>query len=107
MKLAFSIFLTMILTLSSKTHARDIVLIENLSSKEEGEIVKKILNQKYKIPLELISLKHLEQSCSTKSEAVIHICIDESGELKVAKMNKYVVKNALSVFRKNFEDPEK
>ena len=106
MKLIFNLLLFLSLANTSFGHARDIVLIENLSSDEEGEVVKKILNEKYKIPIELISLRLVQKNCSLKSEAIMHICIEENGELKVARMNKFVVRNALGVFKKNFDVSE-
>jgi hypothetical protein len=98
MKLFSKFALIFFLIQSSITFARDIVLIENQSSKEEGEIVKKILNQKYKIPEELIKLKDIESKCTNNTEAIIHLCIDRNGELNVERMNKFVVKNALEFF---------
>jgi hypothetical protein len=87
-------------------YSREIVLIENLSSFEEGEVVKKILVQKYKIPKELITLKQNETTCSKNTDSIIHLCIEENGELHVARMNKYVVKNTLGVFMRNSEKLE-
>jgi hypothetical protein len=103
MKLIFKFFIFILLIHSTTGFSREIVLIENLSSIEEGEVVKNILVQKYKIPQELITLKQNESACSKNTESIMHLCIDENGELKVARMNKYVVRNALGVFMKSSE----
>lgn len=103
MKLLCKLFILNLLVHSASGFSREIVLIENLSSQEEGEVVKNILIKKYKIPQELITLKQNETTCSKNSESILHLCIDENGELKVARMNKYVVRNALGVFMKDSE----
>lgn len=78
--------------------ARDIIVIENQASIAEGELVKKILNKKFHLPNELIELRMTKLACEKNPEAIIHLCIEKNGELKIAKINQYVVKNSLGSF---------
>lgn len=83
---------------STQTYARDIILIENLATNAEGELLQNILVKKFKLPAELITLKNTNAQCELRSDAIIHLCLLRSGELEVRKMNQYVVKNSLGVF---------
>lgn len=78
--------------------SREVILIENLATSAEGELLASILIKKFKLPRELITLRNTNQNCEIKSEAIIHLCLLASGELEVRKMNQYVVKNSLGVF---------
>ncbi|MDO9183836.1 MAG: hypothetical protein Q7U04_15585 [Bacteriovorax sp.] len=99
MKLIFKNFLLCCSILScSQLSARDVVLIENLATTAEGELLKSILTKKFHLPKELITLKNTHTVCELKSEAIIHLCLEANGELIVKKMNQYVVKNSLGVF---------
>ena len=103
MKLAFEfVFLSLLachlFLISSKLHAREVILIENLSSPAEGELVRTILIKKFHLPKELITLKNDEHDCQQKSEAIVHLCLNADGNLEIKKMNQYVVKNSLGVF---------
>ncbi len=83
---------------NSSLWARDVILIENRSSIDEGILVKTILTKKFHLPDELISLRQINEGCEKKSEALIHLCIDQFGELHISKMNYYVVNNSLGIF---------
>ena len=98
MKLIFKCTLLMFMT--NALFARDIILVENLASKEEGQMLLKILEKKFKIPASMLTFKDTKQ-CSLKTEAIMHLCLQRSGELDVLKVNRYVVNNSLSSF---FED---
>ncbi|MBC7537273.1 MAG: hypothetical protein H7281_00510 [Bacteriovorax sp.] len=78
--------------------AREVVLIENLASPSEGELLKSILIKKFHLPQELITLRSTRFACEAKSEAIIHLCLEANGELLIKKMNQYVVRNSLGVF---------
>lgn len=78
--------------------AREVVLIENLATASEGELLKSILIKKFHLPRELITLKNTNQACETRSEAIIHLCLEANGELLVKKMNQFIVRNSLGVF---------
>ena len=92
-----SIFCFLIL-ICPRLFSRDIVLIENLASKSEGELLKSILIKKFHLPPELITLKNISQSCEKRNEAIVHLCLEANGELSIKKMNQYVVRNSLGVF---------
>ena len=78
--------------------AREIILIENLASSSQGLMLKNILMKKFHLPEELICLKNIRGSCEIKTDAIIHLCLKENGELDVKKIDQYVVGNSLSVF---------
>jgi len=99
MKWIFKLPLIFLLILTSPlVNSRDIILIENQASAEEGKLLTKILVNKFHLPLELITQKNTNKACEFRSEAIIHFCLLPDGELKVVKMNQYIVKNSLSVF---------
>lgn len=98
MKLIFSSVLFILI--ANDLLARDIILVENLATKEEGQMLLKILEMKFKIPHSMLTFKDT-QKCSLKTEAIMHLCLQQNGELDVLKVNRYVVNNSLSSF---FED---
>jgi hypothetical protein len=99
MKLIFNISLLCCLIFSSTiASAREIILIENLATSSEGDLLVNILVKKFRLPKELITLRNTNLPCETKSDAIIHLCLEANGELQVKKMNQYVVKNSLGVF---------
>ena len=86
--------------------AREVVLIENLATTSEGELLKIILIKKFHLPKELITLRNTNKPCEEKSEAIIHLCLETNGELSIKKMNQYIVKNSLGVFLNQNEKQE-
>jgi hypothetical protein len=87
-----------LILISPTLFSREIVLIENLATISEGELLKSILIKKFHIPTELITLKNTNLPCELRSEAIIHLCLSVDGELLIKKMNQFVVKNSLGVF---------
>jgi hypothetical protein len=85
-------------------YSRDIILIENMATIKEGELIKKILKNKFHIPEELITLRNISTQCEISSEAIIQLCMNEEGELIIKKMNQYIVKNSLGVFLNQTEE---
>jgi len=101
MRLAFKILLIFSSALTTNlpiANSRDVILIENRASRDEGQMLKKILIQKFNMPSELITLKNINAICETKTDAIIHLCLQENGELIVYKMNRFVVQNSFGVF---------
>ena len=91
---------------ASKLFAREIILIENLASVSEGELLKSILIKKFHLPKELITLRNTNKFCEPKSEAIIHLCLETDGELSIKKFNQYVVRNSLGGFLNETNDEE-
>jgi hypothetical protein len=107
MKLIFKNLISCYLILiSPNLFAREIVLIENLATVSEGELLKSILIKKFHIPTELITLKNTNLPCELRSDAIIQLCLREDGELLIKKMNQFVVKNSLGVFLNQTEGAE-
>lgn len=105
MKLIFKTLPWCFLILSApQLFARDIVLIENLASVSEGELLKSILMKKFHLPRELITLRNTHHPCESRSEAIIHLCLEANGELLIKKMNQYIVQNSLGVFLNQQDD---
>jgi hypothetical protein len=99
MKLIFSL----IFFVSLQSYARDVILIENEASADEGILLRKILMEKFHFPQELITTRE-KTLCTVKSEAIIHLCLKRDGELEIKKVNQYVVKNSLGVFLNGSEE---
>ncbi len=101
MKLAFkTLFFSSLasFTMLPIANSRDVILVENRASNQEGQLLLKILTKKFNIPEELITLKNINSFCEKKTEAIIHLCLQEDGELNVFKMNRFVVQNSLGAF---------
>lgn len=108
MKSISKIFIvTLVMIYANSICAREIILIENLATKEEGKLLKNILVKNFHLPKELITLKNITGACETNTDAIVQLCLLENGELLVKKMNQYVVRNSLGVFlNKTDEDGE-
>ncbi|MBP9680616.1 MAG: hypothetical protein KBD76_04340 [Bacteriovorax sp.] len=103
MKLTFSLIIIFLLQCPT-LYSREIILIENKASLEEGLLLKKILIEKFHLPKELIRLKKIKLNCEKRSNAILHLCLEKEGDLKVIKMNKYVIENSLGVFMNDSEE---
>jgi hypothetical protein len=79
-------------------HARDIILIENLASHSEGQMLLKIIQDKFKIPRKLITYRNITGNCVRESEAIMQLCLKNDGEMEVVKVNKVAVDNSLRAF---------
>jgi hypothetical protein len=90
-------FLITLPLITNITHARDVILIENLSTEDSGTLLLKILEEKFNIPKQLIAYRR-QLTCSKNSEAIIQLCMRADGELDIIKMDKFIVQNSLSVF---------
>lgn len=82
----------------TETRARDIVLVESLAGPEQGKMLKSILEKKFGFPEKLITLRIIRTACTPKSEAIVHLCLLPDGDLKILKLNEYVVKNSFGQF---------
>lgn len=91
------IFIIVLFSIASSSIARDVILLENLATEKEGELVMQILQKKFNLPRQLITYKN-RKSCTQSSEAIMHLCLKTNGELEIVRMNKYVVEETLSVF---------
>lgn len=96
MKFHFNIFICIFIT--SSLYARDVILIENKASPEEGKLLIKILQEKFNIPGQLITYKNIHNPCTQNSDAIMHLCLLENGEMEIIKMNRSVVENTLGAF---------
>lgn len=94
MKLIFSCLLACIFT---PVWGRDIILVENLASLEEGRMLMRIIEEKFNIPLSIVTFQ-ARSDCSKNNEAIMHLCLQKNGELEIVKINRFVVKNSLSAF---------
>ncbi|MBY0415950.1 MAG: hypothetical protein K2Q18_17395 [Bdellovibrionales bacterium] len=86
------------LTLSHNTIAREVILLENLATQAEGEMVIKIIQEKFKIPRKLITYRNINSECSKESDSIMQLCLKSNGDLEVLKVNKFAVENSLRVF---------
>jgi len=97
MKFLFKIFFISSLVINTSI-ARDIILIENNASHEEGKLLVRILEEKFNIPRKLISYKHINTSCRKNSDAIMQLCLKSNGELEVIKVDRFVVENSIGTF---------
>ena len=104
MKSIYKILIMSFLLIAPRLYAREIVLIENRATTQEGELLKMILMTKFHLPHELITLINTPSPCDFKSDAIIHLCLEANGELNIVKMNQYVVKNSLGIFLNQTEE---
>lgn len=61
-------------------------------------MLRRILETRFRFPRKLITLKNIHTKCDEKSEAVIHLCLMPEAELRVIKMNQFIVKNSFGIF---------
>lgn len=94
MKLLFSLLLV---TAIQAGQCREIILVENLASSDEGKMLLSIIEEKFNIPKSMVTYK-AQKECSINSEAIMHLCLRQNGELDVLRVNRFVVKNSLSTF---------
>lgn len=98
MKFQFkSIFTIAVLLMVTNSQARDVILLENMASAKEGEMVMEILLKKFNLPRRLITYK-TKAACSKPNESIMQLCLKPNGELEIVKMNKFVVEETLGVF---------
>ena len=86
---------------SQTTHARDLIVLENLGKDENAKLVLKILKEKFHIPETLVTYKKSSESCKVHPESIMHFCLKENAELEVLKVNRYIVENSLKSFDEN------
>lgn len=105
MKFIFNVCIAALALLPvTEIRARDIVLVESLAGAEQGKMLKAILEKKFHFPEKLITLRILRSTCTPKSEAIVHLCLLPDGDLKVLKLNEYVVKNSFGQFMNQGEN---
>jgi hypothetical protein len=98
MKSTFRAMLVLYLVSLSTSQARDIILLENLATHSEGQVVLKIIQNKFNIPRRLITYRNVNNECTKNSEAIMQLCVKNDGTLEVVKVNKFAVENSLRVF---------
>jgi predicted nucleic acid-binding protein len=96
MKWIFNVFYVFILILTFKCYGREIILVENLASQREGEVLKDLLINKFNIPIQLMTFKKANHLCSHSPESVLHICLKKNGEIEILRMNKEILEKNLS-----------
>jgi len=89
---------TLLLLTTYNVHARDVILVENQGGIEQGQLLIKILQEKFNIPRKLITYKNINNECAKESDAIMQLCLKNDGEMEIVKMNKFVIENSLRVF---------
>lgn len=93
-----NISLSILLINSPLIYSRDVILIENLASIEEGQTLLKIIQQKFNIPRKLITFKNIKKECMQNSDAIMQLCLKANGEMDIVKINKFVIEETFRVF---------
>lgn len=91
------------LACSTKVFSRDVILIENQGSEESGQMLLKIIQNKFNIPRKLIAYRSVKKDCMKTSEAIMQLCLKADGEMDIVKINKFVVENTFRVFLESEE----
>ena len=108
MKFLFKITLLLqFLFLSPSLKAREVILLENLDTDETGNLVIKILEEKFNIPRSLITYKKPNSNCTKKSEAILQLCLKPHAELEIVKIDRFVMENSFDAFFQEGERNEK
>lgn len=78
--------------------AREIVLIENLASRLEGETLAQLIQKKLGLPKNYISVLTAPSKCTKQREAILHICLLPNGDMEIIKKNEDVLENLKNAF---------
>jgi hypothetical protein len=103
MKLIFKALLLSVI-FTQKTYAREIIVIEHIQNDVTAKMVKNILIKKFQLPERLIRINSRLNTCSIQSDAILHLCVQKSGEMEIIKINTYVLKSAFNVFLNQQEE---
>lgn len=98
MKFQFKLIIVVCFLAFSNVEARDVILVENLGERDQGELLMKILQEKFNIPRKLITYKSISNQCAKDSDAIMQLCLRKDGEMEILKLNKFVIENSLRVF---------
>ena len=83
---------------STASYSRDVILIENLASPEEGQTLLRIIQQKFNIPRKLITYRKVNRECMKNSDAIMQLCLKANGEMDIVKINKFVIEETFRIF---------
>lgn len=97
MKLTTSLLMFSFLALTQKSHARDLILVENLGDKTQGKVLIDILVEKYKWPRIFINYK-ARKECSKTGNALLHLCLLKNGDIEVVSEKKDVLERLNQTF---------
>ena len=88
---------SLMISLTANVQARDIILVQNLATSNEGAALIKILQKKFNIPRKIIHYMEV-QTCDKNSDAIMQLCLKQNGEMEILKMNRYVMTQTMGVF---------
>ena len=87
-----------LLFFSTSTFCREVILIENQADEESGQMLLKIIQEKFNIPRKLITYRNVNKDCMKKTEAIMQLCLRKDGEMDIVKINKFVIEKTFRVF---------
>ena len=87
-----------LLTFSTNAFCREVILIENQADENSGQMLLKILQEKFNIPRKLITYRNVNKECMKNSEAIMQLCLKADGEMDIVKINKFVIEKTFRVF---------
>ena len=79
-------------------YSRDVILIENLASPKEGQMLLRIIHERFNIPKKLITYREIKSECMKSSDAIMQLCLNANGEMDIVKINKIVVAETFRIF---------
>lgn len=74
------------------------ILITHDDRYKKAELINEIMTEKIGIPQNLIEVSNTALPCIIRDEAVVHLCIDEDGDVKLRNYDRKTVTEAFSVF---------
>ena len=101
-----SIVVLFMLLNSTLSHSRNIILIENLASIDEGQMLLRIVQHKFNIPKKLVTYRNIKKECMKNSDAIMHLCLKANGEMDIVKINKFVIEETFRIFAEAGSDEQ-
>ncbi len=98
MKLFFKIIL--LLSLITSSYSKQIILITYNKDLKRTAMVEKLLLSKFNMPKKIIAKHWKKNPCRVIDETILHICIQNNGEINFPKIQTQEILNALSIFYK-------
>lgn len=97
-----NLFKITLLLFGAQAFALDIFQINYTSdfSKKRSEMLKKVLIDNYQVPEFVINRRFSENCENLKEDALIHLCIDNTGEINVVYIDYTFFRNTLEGFQK-------
>ncbi len=79
------------------THARDLILIENLAENIHGTTLKDLLHEKFLLPKNFIKITNKQDKCKRNKESILQFCIQKNGDIDSEIINPEVFEELIKI----------